>query len=50
MESLIDVITTSFQAVLTVCVVFTAGYAYNGDRQQQVGTVSDPCPQEINLD
>ncbi len=30
MESFVDICTTSFQAVLAVCVVFTAGYAYNG--------------------
>ncbi|KIR41182.1 mitochondrial carrier protein [Cryptococcus deuterogattii 99/473] len=30
MESLVDVITTVFQAILAVNVVFTVGYAYNG--------------------
>ncbi|WVQ85124.1 hypothetical protein IAT38_007289 [Cryptococcus sp. DSM 104549] len=29
-ESLVDVTTTTFQAILAVAVVFTAGYAYNG--------------------
>ncbi|KIR62579.1 mitochondrial carrier protein [Cryptococcus bacillisporus CA1873] len=32
MESLVDVITTVFQAILAVNVVFTVGYAYNGKR------------------
>ncbi|WVW81419.1 hypothetical protein I302_103412 [Kwoniella bestiolae CBS 10118] len=30
MESIVDVTTTTFQAILAVCVVFTAGYAYTG--------------------
>lgn len=30
MESLVDVITTVFQAILAVNVVFAVGYAYNG--------------------
>lgn len=29
MESLVDLVTTSFQAVAAVAVVFTAGYAVN---------------------
>ncbi|OXC67858.1 hypothetical protein AYX13_03539 [Cryptococcus neoformans] len=32
MESLADVVTTVFQAILAVNVVFTVGYAYNGKR------------------
>jgi hypothetical protein len=28
MESLVDITTTTFQAIVAVCVVFTAGYAY----------------------
>ncbi|WVR03203.1 hypothetical protein IAU60_000194 [Kwoniella sp. DSM 27419] len=30
MESIVDVTTTTFQAILAVAVVFTAGYAYSG--------------------
>ncbi|ORY23711.1 mitochondrial carrier domain-containing protein [Naematelia encephala] len=30
MESFVDITTTAFEAILAVCVVFTAGYAYNG--------------------
>ncbi|AAW45194.2 hypothetical protein CNH03310 [Cryptococcus deneoformans JEC21] len=32
MESVVDVVTTVFQAILAVNVVFTVGYAYNGKR------------------
>ncbi|KAK8844536.1 hypothetical protein IAR55_006383 [Kwoniella newhampshirensis] len=37
MDSLVDVTTTAFQAILAVVVVFTAGYAYKG---KHVGTIS----------
>ena len=42
MESLIDIVTTTFQAVLALCVIFTAGYAYNGKNATTVGVVSSP--------
>ena len=42
MESLIDITTTAFQAVVAVCVVFTAGYAYAGKYGSELGLVSDP--------
>lgn len=40
MESLIDVVTTSFEAILGACVVFAAGYAYNTKQDKGVGQVS----------
>ncbi|RXK37497.1 hypothetical protein M231_05218 [Tremella mesenterica] len=39
MESLVDVITTSFQAVVAVCVVFTAGYSYAGSKAPEIGQI-----------
>ena len=42
MESLIDITTTAFQAVVAVCVVFTTGYAYAGKYGSELGLVSDP--------
>ena len=39
MESLVDITTTSFKAILAVCVVFTAGYAYNGKQDPSVRRV-----------
>ncbi|WWD22912.1 hypothetical protein CI109_107407 [Kwoniella shandongensis] len=38
MESLVDVTTTSFQAILAVVVVFTAGYAYKGKHVASLST------------
>jgi hypothetical protein len=38
MESFVDVITTSFQAILAVCVVFTAGY-YSGKHGAALSSV-----------
>lgn len=40
MESLVDVITTVFQAILAVNVVFTVGYAYNGKRVSALSKAS----------
>lgn len=40
MESLADVVTTAFQAILAVNVVFTVGYAYNGKRVSTLSKVS----------
>lgn len=40
MESLADVVTTVFQAILAVNVVFTVGYAYNGKRVSTLSKVS----------
>ncbi len=40
MESLVDIVSTTFQAVLAVCVIFTAGYAFNGKRGETLSTVS----------
>jgi len=39
MESFVDITTTTFQAILAVCVVFTAGYAFNGKRGGELSTV-----------
>jgi hypothetical protein len=41
MESLVDVTTTAFQAILGVCVVFAAGYAYNTNQERELGKVSE---------
>jgi hypothetical protein len=41
MESLVDITTTTFQAIVAVCVVFTAGYAYNSQRSAKLAEVSD---------
>ncbi|OCF34749.1 mitochondrial carrier protein [Kwoniella heveanensis BCC8398] len=38
MESIVDVTTTVFQAILAVAVVFTAGYVYNGKHVQHLST------------
>lgn len=40
MESVVDVVTTVFQAILAVNVVFTVGYAYNGKRASTLSKVS----------
>ncbi len=40
MQSLVDIVTTTFQAVLAVCVIFTAGYAYGGKNGAATSTVS----------
>lgn len=40
MESLVDVTTTAFEAILGVCVVFGAGYAYNSKLDSGSGKVS----------
>jgi hypothetical protein len=42
-ESLVDVTTTVFEAILGVCVVFAAGYAYNAKLDVGSGQVS-PVP------
>ncbi|WVQ94289.1 hypothetical protein IAU59_001368 [Kwoniella sp. CBS 9459] len=38
MESIVDVTTAVFQAILAVSVVFTAGYVYNGKHAQHLST------------
>jgi len=40
MESLVDLVTTSFQAVAGVAVVFTAGYAINPKQDAKFASVS----------
>lgn len=40
MESLVDIVTTSFQAVLAIAVVFTAGYALNSKQDAVFAAVS----------
>lgn len=40
MESLVDIVTTGFQAVLAVALVFTAGYAINGNQDVVFAKVS----------
>lgn len=40
MESLVDIVTTGFQAVLAVAIVFTAGYALNGSQDVVFAKVS----------
>jgi hypothetical protein len=40
MESLVDVVTTSFQAVAAVAVVFTCGYAINTKQDVKFASVS----------
>jgi hypothetical protein len=40
MESLVDLVTTSFQAVTGVAVVFTAGYAINHKQDAAFASVS----------
>lgn len=42
-QSLVDIVTTTFQAVLAVCVIFTAGYAYTGKNGATISSVS-PLP------
>jgi hypothetical protein len=41
MESLVDLVTTSFQAVAAVAVVFTAGYAINTRQDAKFASVSN---------
>jgi high-affinity nickel permease len=40
MESVVDIVTTAFQAVLAVAVVFTAGYALNDTQDAPLAKVS----------
>jgi hypothetical protein len=40
MESLVDLVTTSFQAVAGVAVVFTAGYAINTKQDAKFASVT----------
>lgn len=40
MESLVDIVTTVFQAVLAVAIVFTAGYAVNSSQDVVFAKVS----------
>lgn len=40
MESLVDIVTTVFQAVLAVAIVFTAGYALNSSQDVVFAKVS----------
>jgi len=40
MESLVDLVTTSFQAVAGVAVVFTAGYAINTKQDAKFASVN----------
>jgi len=40
MESLVDLVTTSFQAVAAVAVVFTCGYAINTQQDVKFASVS----------
>jgi hypothetical protein len=51
MESLVDLVTTSFQAVAAVAVVFTAGYAINTRQDAKLASVSNnslPPPGIVN--
>lgn len=41
MESLVDIVTTGFQAVLAVAVVFTAGYVLNSSQDVAFAKVSE---------
>lgn len=40
MESLVDIVTTSFQAVLAIAIVFTAGYVLNSKQDAVFAGVS----------
>lgn len=44
MESLVDIVTTSFQAVLAVAIVFTAGYALNSNQDAGFAKVRQIFP------
>ncbi|KAK4688319.1 hypothetical protein P7C73_g1795, partial [Tremellales sp. Uapishka_1] len=39
MESLVDVINSSFSAILVACVIFSAGYVYNGKHGSALSTI-----------
>nr|XP_019006139.1 mitochondrial carrier protein [Kwoniella mangroviensis CBS 8507]OCF69600.1 mitochondrial carrier protein [Kwoniella mangroviensis CBS 8507] len=49
MESIVDVTTTTFQAILAVCVVFTAGYAYTGKHAPYLSSTLVPFARTILL-
>jgi hypothetical protein len=49
MESLVDIVTTTFQAILVVCIVFTAGYAYNATQSGSVFEVSAGLPLNVTM-
>nr|XP_018266291.1 mitochondrial carrier protein [Kwoniella dejecticola CBS 10117]OBR88449.1 mitochondrial carrier protein [Kwoniella dejecticola CBS 10117] len=49
MESIVDVTTTTFQAILAICVVFTSGYAYTGKHAPYLSSTLVPFARTILL-
>ncbi|WRT63345.1 uncharacterized protein IL334_000250 [Kwoniella shivajii] len=49
MESTVDVTTTAFQAILAVCVTFTAGYAYTGKHAPYLSKTLVPFARTVLL-
>ncbi|WWC67195.1 uncharacterized protein I206_101102 [Kwoniella pini CBS 10737] len=49
MESIVDITTTTFQAIFAICFVFTAGYAYTGKHAPYLSSTLVPFARTILL-